>query len=306
MTAPAIVQSKKQTIGLDNTAMLVRIKISQWGARTSDSEINQEVAQKHGSNPEMSSFTKKMLEPGSPLDKVHAASRRIKRYHKMMTLPWRDGGWNVIRSSKYPEYLRTITKMIEEEFNPAVEEFLQAYPALMKAAVKNNGTLLRKDEFPTVDQMRKKFSIKVKPSPIPQGSHMIIEGMAEARLKEIQKDIDKDSQEDLRQAVYSGIFSRYRELLKKVIDNCKKYKVTEAGTEGRLYETLLENIRDLIKFLPELNVTNDPLIDQFTEEVETEILCFDIDTLRGKDNEQDRLKIVKAASEIYKKMEAYV
>ena len=306
MIAPATVQNKKHSIDLESTAMLVRIKISQWGARRSDEELNDEISSTHGSRKEMTSVSKRILEPGTSLDAVHTASRKIKRYHKLMTLPWRDGGVNVIKSELYPEYHRTITKMIEEEFKPAVEQFLRDYPSLMKAAIKNNGTLLSKDEYPTVEEMRTKFKIKIKPSAIPKGSHMIIEGMADAKLREIQRDIDKDSQEDLKQAVYSGIFKRYQELLKKVVENCKKYSVSDKGTDGRLYESLLDNIRELIKFLPNLNVTNDPLIDEFTEQIEQEILCFDIEALRHKDATQDRLKLAKNAEAISKKMGAYI
>lgn len=69
-------------------------------------------------------------------------------------------------------------------------------------------------------------------------------------------------------------------------------------------DTLVGNIRDLVKLMPSLNVTEDPALDQFRREIEDTLMKYTADTLRL--STRARTETAAAANNILQRMKDFM
>jgi hypothetical protein len=74
--------------------------------------------------------------------------------------------------------------------------------------------------------------------------------------------------------------------------------------DGRLYASVVDNIVDLINVLPDLNLTNDPALNNFVEEIRARLCSASAKQLKA--DELLRAATAQEASDIATRMAAYM
>ena len=93
---------------LNEKAMLVKLKISQWTARKYDRKISDKVARDMGADPDAGRYTKVLI-ANEAIEKINKLANEIRnKYHYTNTLPWLDDGSRILPAKNFQEYSQKI------------------------------------------------------------------------------------------------------------------------------------------------------------------------------------------------------
>lgn len=286
---------------LADRAVLVNLSISQWSAKKTDKKVNREVAANHGSDANMGNYRKCLIAKDA-IDNVSKITAAAREEHYRLSLPWRDGGDRILSSQAYFSYSEKVRKM-ETDFENAVSEFCANYPQYVEdARAKLNGLFDSKD-YPDVARIRSKFSFKFEVLPVPVADDLRV-NLGNEETARIKQQIEQDSADQIARAM-SDIWQRMREVIAAMAERLKLYKVNPNGTvEHPFRDTLVTNISDLVSILPLLNLTGDPNITQFAQEMSAGLTRYSPEQLR--ETEYARQDTAARADEILSKMAAFI
>jgi hypothetical protein len=290
-----------QTIGdLTGRAMLVDMNIHQWVAAKFDKQVTREVAENHNmTDRTMGHYRKKLIAPAA-IAKIRKISAELYIEHRRRTLPWFDGGIRILSSAAWLDYQTAMAKL-QDEWNEAVEEFLKNYPTYREEARAVLNGLFKEDDYPTPRRIREKFALAWRFDPMPSSDDFrrtFSGDAAEALIKQAEHSYGLATREAMR-----DIFKRMKLVVGKMVERLSVYKV-EDGKAGRIYDSMLEHVRELVEILPSLNFVGDAAVEEFTRRMQDELLKYDTDTL--KTSVEARQQTVKSAEEILEAMAEFI
>jgi hypothetical protein len=99
--------------------MLCSLSISMWSARKHDPEAPEEIAQRHGAQPDAGRHHKVLL-PKAALAEVQKIVSEAHQEHYFMTLPWDDNGYRVLPAAAYMDHAEKMRELSNKS-TPAVE-----------------------------------------------------------------------------------------------------------------------------------------------------------------------------------------
>lgn len=287
---------------LEERALLVKLTINQWSAKKTDKEVSLEVSLNKQARSDAGSFRKQLIskEALKKIGKVISAARQT---HYTLTLPWNDDGSRIITTEGYKHYAK-VMQDYRIAMQEAVDEFLGEYEAFVKQAKVDLGKLFNADDYPDIDEIRRKFDFDVEPTSIGVSSDF----RAKVSNKEaaiIAKDIEERTNARLEQAM-KDVYERIAKVTEKMSEKLSEYDPGDAATEasGWFKSTLVENVRDLADILPSLNVKGDPALDKIRDELIDNLCQYDADELRA--DEKARRRTAKKAKRIYDKVSAFI
>jgi hypothetical protein len=254
-------------------AMLARVTISCWVGRRFDRQVTDDVNARHGAAREAGRFNKHLL-GGRKAAPSHAracsagAAARVEFYAQ--TLPWADEGWRLLPTANYDTFTDAM-RARRLEFERAAETFLREYPALQsRARVLLNG-LYREGEYPTVEQLRDRFSIGIEFAPVPAAGDFRLDLPADQLA-----DIERTTASRVARATDDAMRDAWRRLRESVA----KARAKLAEPKAIFRDSLIGNMRSVAEVLARLNVANDPGLEEMRARVAHELAALDPDSLR--------------------------
>ncbi len=277
---------------LNERAMLVGIKFSQWTGRTKDKKVSQEVMRsKHADGDSGSWWT--YLAPKKALQKINTAYCRCDVIHRKLTLPWTDGGLRILPSAMFMEYRREMSDAIEG-FHESVEEFLRDYPTIRQEAKDRLGDLLDGKILPTAADIRSKFGVVQTVVPLPTVQDFRVDLSADD-LKEVREQITRTLTEATGRAMGS-IWEKLAEMVDKV-------EVQLSHADKTVRKTVIQNLAEFCKRIPKMNIADDAKLESIRKEVLDKLGKLDAATLR--ESAPDRKKAAKTAKQLSKKIGSF-
>jgi hypothetical protein len=283
-----------ETIGdVTDRAILVKPTIRVFGISREDKEVNSEIATQKGSDPAMTRFIKYILARES-FAVIRAIESNARQEHYRRTVPWYDGGWRALAMGAYHDYTAMWRKW-KAQWEPAIQDVLDNWDQIVAEGKKHLNGLAAKVKYPTREEAAKKFEFSMAAMPIPKVEDWRNDLSAGeiAALKQQYEDTLKQATEQANRDIYAR--------LAKVIGNMKD---ALSDADKKFKDTLVTNITDILAIVPALNLTGDPTITAFCEQVQKELTKHDPDTLRN--NKSVRDATARKADEILKKMAAFV
>jgi hypothetical protein len=263
---------------IQDSAVLVDLNISVWTGRKMDKRVSEQVDASNNTKTRAGNYHKKLLAGTEALDALHAVAGNMRQWHYENTLPWNDNGSRLLPMSNFFEY-KAMLNQFQQQFQNAVDGFISQYDDLVSAAAFTLGDLFNPNDYPTVDQIRNKNSMRVVFSPVPTAGDFRVDIPNEYR-----EELQKISEERVNAAMKDA-WDRLHTCLKHMSDKL-------AGTEKQVFrDSLVNNATDLCSMLTKLNVTNDPKLEQARQELERALVGIDAKELRKND---DIRKDVKA------------
>lgn len=245
------------TSSLSARAMVVSLKVSQWSGRRLDREITDEVNQQHNAAADAGRYNKLLL-PKEALEPIEKVVSETRNEFTRRTLPWIDNGGRIMAADGYFAHATWINGQ-RAKFEAAVDEFITKYPGYVAdARVRLNG-MFKDEDYPTEDELRRKFGMDVKVMPVPSASDFRVE-MSEAQAEHIRAEIEANVAAATKSAV-SDIYRRIADMCERMVDRLNAYKPSSKKGEkpqGIFRDSLVGNVADLIDLLPTLNITGDP------------------------------------------------
>lgn len=234
---------------INEKALLVSLKISQWSARKYDKKATREVNETHKVS-DAGRFNKILIAKEGPLQAIQKLATRTREFHYENTLPWSDNGERLLPSENYFTYLGKVGEL-KGEFEIEVRKFIAEYPALIEKAKELLNGLFDEKDYPL--NIADRFQVKTTFFPVPESEDLRMGGLSENDLATLKADINSEITDRLS-AAQADIF-------KRAIDQLKYMRERLTETETVFRDSLFSNVLSLVELLPKLNVTNDSKVD---------------------------------------------
>jgi ferredoxin-thioredoxin reductase catalytic subunit len=287
--------------------MLASLRISKVEGRKFDKKETAELAKRHGADVQALRLTKKLFTNSDAYKAINTAGSHLREIFNRWTLPWDNDGTRILTSASFFDATTEI-RQGEREFNAALPPFFEQYP-LLKARDKVllNG-LYREEDYPTLEKLKKKFSVKMEFTPLPSSSDF----RANLRDEDVAA-IKKNIEETVTARIELAMEEPYRRLLDGVAHMasrlqgektcpCRRCVGKEYATD-EFKDSLVDNLREMVQVLPKLNLTDDSNLAFMIEQVETALTPFSADSIRASD--QVRKTLARRAMDIQNQMAGY-
>jgi hypothetical protein len=279
---------------LDEKAVLVTLKISQWTGSKLDKQVSADTRKQRNATEDAGNFYKQLVAKEA-IDRVTQLTTRIRKYNYTMTVPWEDEGARMIKTDRYLDYVAQMSTF-QSEWYATVEDFLNEYPALKRDAEyrRLKGDLFKPEDYPETRKLREKFGFKLTIDPMPSTDFRV--KLTGSEIDRIQSDLEARYTGKMKRAM-GDVWARLYAVVGKMAETLK-------DVDKGFHSTLVTNITDLLSILPSLNITDDPELTAMAQTIEDKLTKYDASIL--KEDRDVRKATARAASEILDAMSAYM
>lgn len=240
---------------VSSSAMLVELSISVWTARKKDKAVTTEVLTSKHAIQTAGNFNKNLLADCAELAAIQKFSANARNMHYNMTIPWSDSGLRLLPTAKYFDYQNQITQL-KDEFDRMVQNFLNSYNWEVAQVHAKLGDLFNRDEYPTEDTLASKFSFRVNYLPVPEAGDWRVD--VESETQHVLREQYETFYESQMERAMRDVWERLHDHLSRLIN---QLGVSEDGKKGKVFDSTIENVRNLADMLGHCNYTNDPNLD---------------------------------------------
>lgn len=275
--------------------LTVNLSISTWEARKMDKQATQEVATTHGTDASVGRYHKDLL-PGAEEHQAILTLRNAWRvWHYENTLPWGDEGSRVLRSAAFLDYAEGF-RLYQDQWNVALDAFIDAYPGLVAKAELRLNTLFDQRNYPEAHEVRRRFAVRMTSYPIPDADDFrVMDGIPPETVERLIADAEDGINARLTDAV-KDLWGRMHLVMSNMASRL-------ADPKGKFQNTLVSNVAELLEVVPRLNLTNDPEINSIAQQMR-ELAGMAPATLRTAPDVREAT--AKKAAELAKRMSQYV
>lgn len=295
------VASKNGKVGsLHNKAMLCGLTIRLWSPSKLDKVMTSKVLDIAKAKDGTYVTTKRLLLK-TAMAELKSLEGQMRQEHYFRTLPWGDDGYRVLSAAGYFKYQEEMNKLIAA-YNKAADEFEIAYPQHIKDAQIALGDGFNPSEYPPPNKIRDRFSVYVTIRPIPAAEDFRID-VGDAALEVMKQQNELQSKAFLKDAMTEA-FQRLREVVEHAVEQLKEYDIDKDGRVSNPFrDSIILNVRKMLKIVPTLNIADDPSLVKFAEETEKVLASQYPDELRS-DNSL-RAQVISQTEEMLAKMGEY-
>lgn len=270
--------------------LLLGLKISQWSGRKFDDHATETVQKAHKTKGETGNYTKRLLPGAVELEEVHRKATQIRKFYYEQTLPWGIDGVRIIKSDNYMPFMQKFNKM-KMDYEKSVKKFVSTYPDLQKAAKSALGTLYSADEYPDVKELRVKFECDISIHPL-------------ASVKDFRVDLSENDKKKYVRQMKTSQNIAMKECWQRVHDIVKRAADKLGSKDAIFRDSLVENISEICKLLPMLNIADDPKLESVRLKIEGQVRKMKPELLR--ENSKDRKEAASKLKQISKSMGAFM
>lgn len=271
-------------MALNDRAMLISLTISQWGNRKLDHKATEKVDSDFSTSGRVGKYSKRLLPHAESLNDVYAKSANLRRVFYENTMPWSIDGVMILPSEHYLSFSQTLSTLIDE-WNNAVSVFLAEYNQLLQRADEHLGQLYNVEDYPSLDDMRKKFNIDVQVIPVPEtdfrcGLDKTDKDALEARLAEsIKENAAKGTA-----VLWTRLHDRVSRIHERLIQ-----------PDAIFHTSLISKTEELCDLIGVLNIEKDANLIEAVKVVKDTLIK---DPVELRNDQVMRLKVAKSAGEI--------
>jgi len=184
--------------------------------------------------------------------------------------------------------------VLEQEFRDAKQVFCDKYTSLISAQAFTMGALFDRLEYPDVKDIASKFDLRYTFSPIPETGDWRVDADAEDK-RELEAQYEK-AYFDRLGTIQKDLWDRLHGCLTHMADRLAD---TPEGTRKIFRDSVLGNAVEMCGLLSDLNITNDPKLEEARKALESAVCGLDIKDLR--ESEGARHEIRSQVDDILKK-----
>jgi hypothetical protein len=256
-----------QTNNLSERAMLVRLKCHTLGTSRQDKGVTEETTTRKGAAPDAGKWTTHII-PRDSMGAIRKALDRIRAINYTYTLPWLGDGTRILPSRLYDGYMAKAQAAIDD-FNQSVVNWLRdEYPQLRESASRRLAGLMTGEiQLPTVEEARRRFSIEHYVFPLPNTNDF------RCAIGSDQKKATQDAIDRLVKTSVSDIYKKLGELVERIVKQT-------AAKKGKIYDSLINNLKELVELIPALNINDDPELEALRKDCADQLASIDPADLR--------------------------
>ena len=276
-------------MNLKDRALLVDLDLSIWTGRKQDKTAAVNAASATGSDVNRLKVTKALIDP-TRIQPIQTIASEARAWFKLHSLAWDN--FRIIPSDTWIDMLRELG-LFKSRFETAVLDLAREYPDLIQAARRPLNGLFHIEDYPQDIVSQYGFRWKVRPLPEEEDFRV---SLADCHLADLREQLKTDLQAQIGVAMKDA-WTRLEDAVRHLHERL-------SDPQAIFRDTLIDNVVDLCKVLPKLNLTQDPTFAQTIQEVTDKLTVHDAQSLR--DNKTARAVVAADAAALVNKMKAYI
>ncbi len=281
-------------MSIANQCMIVSISIGKWSGYRLDKEMSARVVEEAQAASDAARVNKHLV-PKEALKKIVAAEHAIRNHLYANSLPWKENGGRIMPRRVYETFIKRHSEL-EGQFETEVEEFLAAYPAIKARAAFRMGALFNFQDYPEPSTLRRRFYCRLDIDPVTEAGDWRVQLTDRDAEERVKSQLEGQMQARVNRAM-ADVWERLDETLRVFADRMK-------DPDARFRGALIENLKALARAIPDLNILNDPDLNQLADAIDERLGDLD-----PKDLRQDsalRKQAAKDAQEIIDSMSGFM
>lgn len=264
---------------LAQKAVLASLSISRWSARRFDKKVTDEIHVAHNAQSDVGRYNKRLVAKNAMTD-LNSIVTTARNYHYANTQPWLDDGARVLPSALFLEYAERM-RTLRCEFEAGAAEFCAKYPQVVaEAKVRMNGLFDARD-YPDPARIDRFFAFDLAILPCPDTDDFRI-ALTDDNVEDIRRDVESRMNSVLETSLRDSA-ERIVETIGHMSERLHAYKPgTKKGdkAEGAFRDSLVDNVRELVKPLRAFNMTGNAKLDDVIARIEGQLCKATPDELR--------------------------
>lgn len=293
--APAPEPTGGATLDLSSRALCMDADFALWDPKVTDGKVSREVAERAGITLKAGKYTKQLFPFDKPeYDALYDKIWEGVKYYHAHTVPW-EFGVRLLKSTFYQE-CSTRMKFFSEEVVVLVKAFVKVYPSyILKAEEPQHlGPLFKMEDYPKVADVKNKFGIIAKYSPV-------------ASPGDFRLELDKALLDELKSQHAVEFVSKQSEMTKKVwkkIHDAVMRAAKLAKKDSKVFDTIFTDLDELVDTLPALNLLDDPDMIRMEAELRAQLANKSADIIRN--DPSAKLDVAMKAQALADKMSKFM
>ena len=257
-----------------NSAVLVRLNISVWGASKRNKELEHEVARNKNADPKAMRMYDNLMVGSTGHSDIHKHAADSRLWHTTGTNPFDERGYRLCPTSLFLDY-KLQQNQRRDRFWSLVDTFRVKYFSYRETAEQYRGDMFNALDYPSVEEACSKFAWNFTVAPVPESGHICID-LPEQELAEVRASCDAEVDRGVELAMQE-YEARLKKELKLISGKCSDVGVDEDDDTRRWHDTFVTNPLKLCELLKHTNLTQDPQIEEARSTLE--------ELMRGKNKE---------------------
>lgn len=269
---------------LATSAILVCVELTGTNLQKADRKVSNEVQIDKKAVNKAGRYVKNLLADDGDLKQVTNYRGIFNNWFNKNTYPW-GGGWALLPMSRYPEFMQGYEDHVAV-YKGVVENFLSKYEDKISNMAFELGTMFDRNDYPTIDELRGRFSMKLYKSEVPLGDFRV--------------QVSQDLADDLythytrqTEGVVTGIVTQQSEelveLMRRISHSCG---TTESvGKDGevkvrrnKIYETTIQQAMQLCDTIAKFNPANSVELIETRDSLDKILRDLNVDALKASDS----------------------
>jgi len=273
-------------ISLASSAVLISIDINVWSATKQDREVSDEITASKNADKSAGRYVKQLLADNSKHKAVVNYRQTI--YNWLQT---RTYGWNksqqLLPVVDLPKF-KAEYNAHELAFYQLIDDFIVNYDSIVSDMAFKQGTMFNRNDYPTAEQVRRKFGIQLYVSEVP--------------MNDFRCNIAQDIADDLfntytRQAeniinnIQSEQADRFIDVMESISHCCGVDDLGNDKTKKRkIYESTIQKAKDYCETFKGFNLSNSDELEEARASLEKALHGVSAEDIRESDAVRSKVK----------------
>lgn len=256
----------------------------------------------------------KKLYPKALIAPIISTEGALRNYVRSMSAPYGRNQY-IVPQTLLMEVMPKVQEFLIQH-RQAVTAFANNYTNVLLNAQQAQGQMFDPASYPDVSDIVGQFTLDVDYYPVPSTVNFKALTELESTITSQLEDQLKEKQASALGEINKDAFGKLAKQVSTIIDQVSKRidrdrilfadpENATAKKQGRIHDSLIENLEHLIKTLPALNFTNDPLLNKLVKECEDKLVVHP-DLLREDSAMATKEQVVKDAKSILDQMRGFV
>lgn len=276
-----------------NDCMIVNLQVGTWLGYRLDKAASAKVTQDANAEQDAARVNKHLI-PKETLKPIVTAAGAIRTHFYDRTLPWKDNGDRLLTRKMFTKFMEEHGKLVAD-FNGAVEDFLNtSYLRARDQAEFRMGDLFNPTDYPSSIHLRHKFYVNLDIDAVTTSNDFRVK-LNQEELEEVRSSMEEALQARVKRAMFD-VWTRLAETL--------KHFANKMDGDEIFRDTTVSNLEEIVDILPELNVFNDPDLEQIRLDIVQHVIGYDAKELRK--NPDIRKQVAGEAAKIMDTMNGFM
>lgn len=258
-------------------ALLVNTTVRVWTGEKRDRAITREICSMKGAEDNAVRANKSLL--GDHIRGVQMAERAVRQAVNERTLPWMDDGTRILKGTAFLAFTEAMAEPIRQ-FDAAVDAFIAAYPEIKYEARRRLGDAYADADFPPTSRLKERFGVKLTYLPVPSTEDFRV-NLSDDEIAAVRRNAEEALRGTVNDAV-RALLDRLREPVAHMATRLRLFRRTSGGkVQHPFRDSLVENVREIVRLTPALNLMDDPRIAGLCADIERTLAVHDPEQLRS-------------------------